>query len=288
MRNRRAALEGLGRLLDASGLEELFSGPDDEAVFLHDLLVEAARGRSSTYYWEICRTARRRGVSPEFVVDRAAVLVASMEERRRTDLYRILGVPPLSSSEMLRRRWIEFAKTGHPDMGGEATRFRQVKEAYDILRDPDRRAEYERFWVRALGPIERVVPADESAQLVSRQPVPQEAVERRVVMVLKKTPVPTPPPPPERSPDELPLPVLQASARLFAAREALDRRIGTFAPGGGIGLGGLLSRVEAALAPVSYEELEALRTEVERGIGRLETVRAELHTIADLKRALSA
>src|SRR5262245_47923580 len=71
-RNRRAVLDGLGRILDASGLEELFSGPDDEAAFLYDLLHDAARGRSSAHYWEVCRTARRRGVTPEYVIDRAA------------------------------------------------------------------------------------------------------------------------------------------------------------------------------------------------------------------------
>src|SRR5690606_3338736 len=83
--------------------------------------------------------------------------------RRRADLYRLLGAPPLSSPETLRQRYLELAKTAHPDVGGDPERFRHVKEAYEILRDPERRAEYERFWVRALGPFERVVP-DESAE----------------------------------------------------------------------------------------------------------------------------
>lgn len=159
-------LDGLLLLLEAGGLEDLFSGPDDEAAFLYDLLRETARGRASAHYWETCRTARRRGVTPEYVIDRAAVLLTSIEERRRADLYRLLGAPPLSSPETLRQRYLDLAKTAHPDVGGDPERFRHVKEAYEILRDPERRAEYERFWVRALGPFERVVP-DEMDELAT-------------------------------------------------------------------------------------------------------------------------
>ena len=60
---RRAALDGLLRILEAAGLEELFGGPDEEALFLYHLIHEVARGRSSPYYWEICHTGRRRGVA---------------------------------------------------------------------------------------------------------------------------------------------------------------------------------------------------------------------------------
>src|SRR6185369_6195412 len=159
-RNRRAALDGLGKILDAGALEELFTGPEEEALFLYDLLLDATRGRASVYYWEICRTARRRGVSPEFVIDRALVLHATMVERQRTDLYRILGVPPLSSNDTIRRRWLDIAKLHHPDVGGDGAVFRQAKQAYDVLSDATRRGDYERFWLRALGPFERVTPAE--------------------------------------------------------------------------------------------------------------------------------
>ena len=71
-RDRRAALDGLSHILDAGAPEELFAGPEEQARFLYELLVETARARNSSYYWEICRTARRRGVTPEYVIDRAA------------------------------------------------------------------------------------------------------------------------------------------------------------------------------------------------------------------------
>src|SRR5207249_2751156 len=101
------------------------------------LLVDTARARASAHYWEICRTARRRGVTPEYVVDRAAVLLATIKERRRTDLYRILGVPPLSSGETIREHWLELAKQHHPDVGGDEIE-RLRAELAGAVADPER------------------------------------------------------------------------------------------------------------------------------------------------------
>jgi hypothetical protein len=186
MGTRRAALDGLARILDAGALEELFTGSDEDALFVYDLMVEVARGRSSACYWEICRTARRRGVSPEYVSDRAAVLLTSIDERRRIDAYRILGVEGLASAEAIRHRWLEFAKQGHPDVGGDPTRFRRVKEAYELLRDPQRRGEYERYWLRALGPFERIAPRDGDLEA----PLPRDGNgDRRLAMVGKRGPL---------------------------------------------------------------------------------------------------
>jgi hypothetical protein len=268
-RNRRAVLEGLARILDSAGLEELFAGPDDEAAFLYDLLAETARARRSTYYWEICRTARRRGVTPEYVVDRATVLLTAMEERRRTDLYRILGVAPLASGEMIRQRWLEVAKRSHPDMGGDGAYFRRAKEAYEVLRDPVRRADYERFWLKAHGPFERIAPAEEREHL--------EAARR--------TWRPAPPAAAPTAPPAGPRAVLHAAARLFAERDALARRLGA---GNGQGdLTALLGRLERALAAVSREEIEALRTEVDAGVAAFERLWTQLAEVAGLKRRLA-
>jgi hypothetical protein len=123
MGTRRAALDGLTRILDAGALEDLFTGPDDDAAFVYDLLVEVARGRASSCYWEICRTGRRRGVSPEYVSDRAAVLLASIEERRRIDAYRILGVAALAAPEAILPPLASSSPAGHRT-GGDPARFR--------------------------------------------------------------------------------------------------------------------------------------------------------------------
>jgi hypothetical protein len=282
--SRRAALEGLGHILDAPGLEELFAVADDEALYLYHLLHEVARGRSSPYYWEICRTGRRRGVTPEYVVDRASVLLASIEERRRTDVYRILGVPPLASEEAIKQRWHDVAKQLHPDVGGDGAHFRQVKEAFEILRDPGRRAEYERFWLRAVGPIARLADGDDGVPPAPSGSgvAPRGTAERRVVIVAKRTTVPAEPP------SESVRTLRDATMRLAEAQTSLDRTLEAAGLDGIAGVQALLARVETLLAPVEADELARARADVDDGIDRLEGLRAELATLADLKRRLSA
>ncbi len=255
MSGRRAALDGLARILDAGAPEELFAGPEDEAHFLYGLLVDAARARASAHYWEICRMARRRSVTPDYVVDRAAVLLATIEERRRTDLYRILGVPPLSSGETIREHWLELAKRHHPDVGGDGARFRQAQQAYEILRDPARRAEYERFWLRALGPFERVAP---------REDLPPLEVTGAAVRAAR--------------------PVVAGLPHPAAAAEPTPPA-SIVEPAG---VGALLARVAALLAPVRADDLERLRAELASATAELERARDQLHTLASLKHALEA
>ena len=276
-RNRRAALEGLARILDAGALEELFAGPEEEALFLYDLLQDATRGRASAYYWEICRTARRRGVSPEFVIDRALVLHATMVERRRTDLYRILGVPPLSSTDTIRRRWLDIAKIHHPDVGGDGVVFRQAKQAYDVLSDAGRRGDYERFWLRAHGPFERVTPLHPELQ------PPLEADVRTVPMAA-----------PTNGHDEPAVvpagleglsAALRDAGRILEAGAALDRRLQGGAGAGG-GIAGFLARVETALASLRREELDALRADAQVAIARLESEQRVLAALGAMRRTL--
>jgi hypothetical protein len=253
MSSRRAALEGLSRFLDATAPEELFTGPEDDAIFLYDLLVDTVRARRSSYYWEICRTARRRGVTPEYVIDRAAVLLGTIEERRRTDLYRILGVPALASAETIRQRYLDLAKLHHPDIGGDGAMFRRAKEAYEILRDPARRGEYERFWLRALGPFERVA---------SREDVPLLETMQASVRSWPR-PEPAAPPSPPAAP-----------ARPEAERPAES------------GMTGVLAALRTMLGPVRTEDIEAARADVARRIAELEAVRDQLGTLAALKNAV--
>jgi hypothetical protein len=283
--SRRAALEGLVRMLDAAGLEELFGGPDDEALFLYHLLHEVARGRSSPYYWEICRTGRRRGVTPEFVIDRASVLLASIEERQRTDIYRILGVPALASEDTIKQRWHDVAKQLHPDVGGDPVRFRQVKEAYEILRDDGRRADYERFWLRAVGPIARLATDEDGVPAVPAGSgvTVRQAPERRVVMVAKRTTTPVPEPASESVRT-----LRDATIRMAEAHEGLERRLGEAGMGGMAGMRTLLARVEEMLAPIDAGELAEARAQIDARVEALETVRAELERLAGLKRMLSA
>jgi hypothetical protein len=59
-------------------------------------------------------------------------------------LYEILNVAPDADAEELRAAFRRLSKKVHPDAGGSDALFVQVKDAYDLLSDPARRAEYDR------------------------------------------------------------------------------------------------------------------------------------------------
>ena len=62
------------------------------------------------------------------------------------DPYIVLGVSRQASGEEIARAYRRAARESHPDSGsaGSADRFRAVSDAYDMLRDPPRRAAYDR------------------------------------------------------------------------------------------------------------------------------------------------
>jgi curved DNA-binding protein CbpA len=61
------------------------------------------------------------------------------------DLYEVLQISPNAGSETIERVYRMLAKRYHPDnqASGDAERFREVREAYEILVEPERRAAYD-------------------------------------------------------------------------------------------------------------------------------------------------
>ncbi len=58
--------------------------------------------------------------------------------------YEILGVPEGADANEIKAAFRRVSQRVHPDQGGSDSLFRQVHDAYDTLRDPDRRAAYDR------------------------------------------------------------------------------------------------------------------------------------------------
>jgi curved DNA-binding protein CbpA len=69
-----------------------------------------------------------------------------MSSREPRDPYIVLGVARQAPAEEIARAFRRAARASHPDSGGvgSAERFRAVSDAYDVLRDPRRRAVYDR------------------------------------------------------------------------------------------------------------------------------------------------
>jgi len=64
------------------------------------------------------------------------------------DYYSVLGVDRNASYEDIRRAYRKLARKYHPDISkeeGAEERFKQISEAYEVLRDPEKRERYDRL-----------------------------------------------------------------------------------------------------------------------------------------------
>ncbi len=98
----------------------------------------------------------------------------------KQDHYRVLGVARSADSQIIRRAFRRLAKRYHPDVGtGDVTRFREISEAYQILSDPRRRAEYDKTLpsTRRTQPSPSVSPQQPPPRPVTSQPKPATASE---------------------------------------------------------------------------------------------------------------
>lgn len=61
------------------------------------------------------------------------------------DYYQILGVPRDASPEEIKRAYYKLAQKYHPDKGGDEKKFKEINEAYQVLSDKEKRAQYDKF-----------------------------------------------------------------------------------------------------------------------------------------------
>ncbi len=73
----------------------------------------------------------------------------------KKDFYEILGVSKSSSQEEIKKAYRKVAMQFHPDRNPgdkpSEEKFKEAAEAYEILSDPDKRAQYDRFGHQAFG-----------------------------------------------------------------------------------------------------------------------------------------
>jgi len=61
------------------------------------------------------------------------------------DYYALLGVDKKASPEEIKKAFHKLAHEHHPDKGGNETKFKEINEAYQVLSNKEKRAQYDQF-----------------------------------------------------------------------------------------------------------------------------------------------
>lgn len=59
------------------------------------------------------------------------------------DHYAILGIDKSATPDQIKKAYRKLASQHHPDKGGDTAKFQQIQEAYAVLSDPEKKAQYD-------------------------------------------------------------------------------------------------------------------------------------------------
>ena len=82
------------------------------------------------------------------------------------DYYETLGVPRTAAADDIKKAYRRLARKFHPDVSKEKdaeAKFKQVQEAYEVLKDPEKRAAYDQLGNRWRAGQEFTPPPDWAA-----------------------------------------------------------------------------------------------------------------------------
>ena len=69
----------------------------------------------------------------------------------KRDYYELLGVSKNASPDEIKKAFRRLAVEHHPDRGGDETKFKEINEAYEVLKDTDKRKRYDQFGHAGIG-----------------------------------------------------------------------------------------------------------------------------------------
>ena len=81
-------------------------------------------------------------------MDRQASATAKIGRMDYKDYYKVMGVARDASQDEIKRVYRRLARKYHPDVSKEANaeeKFKEVQEAYEVLKDPEKRAAYDQL-----------------------------------------------------------------------------------------------------------------------------------------------
>src|SRR3954469_3519106 len=69
----------------------------------------------------------------------------------KKDYYELLGVKKDASADEIKKAFRTAAVEHHPDRGGDEAKFKEINEAYEVLKDTDKRKRYDQFGHAGVG-----------------------------------------------------------------------------------------------------------------------------------------
>jgi len=59
--------------------------------------------------------------------------------------YKVLGVAKTAEDSEIKKAYRNLARTHHPDRGGDPEKFKEIQEAHEVLSDPEKRKNYDKY-----------------------------------------------------------------------------------------------------------------------------------------------
>lgn len=69
----------------------------------------------------------------------------------KRDYYEVLGISKDASADEIKTAFRRLAIEFHPDRGGDEAKFKEINEAYEVLKDPEKRKRYDQFGHAGVG-----------------------------------------------------------------------------------------------------------------------------------------
>jgi len=69
----------------------------------------------------------------------------------KRDYYEVLGVGKTASADEIKKAFRRAAVEHHPDKGGDESKFKEINEAYEVLKDTSKRQRYDQFGHAGVG-----------------------------------------------------------------------------------------------------------------------------------------
>ena len=69
----------------------------------------------------------------------------------KRDYYEVLGIGKSASADEIKKAFRKAAIEHHPDRGGNEEKFKEINEAYEVLKDTEERKRYDQFGHAGVG-----------------------------------------------------------------------------------------------------------------------------------------